>query len=494
MLADLARQRLRRYQNQSKINDKPFSEWLSSLFPLTFSKPFAKHHFLFWQHVQSIQRGIRPEAYFLILARGGGKDANVQGAITRLGAIGQRRFCLYVCHTQDLANRTIQAIGNMLENKAFEEYYPRMASRQLSKYGYSQGWSMSILRCSNGFNVMGLGLDASVRGLRLDELRADLVILSDVDSRRDSLETIEKKIETITRDILPAGSDDMAVIGIQNLMHKDSIIKRIVDGKTDFLRNRIVNGPHPAILNLQAEARADGRHIITGGTPTWAGQDIALCQQQIDDYGYTNFLIECQHEVELVEGGMYANVHYRHCNRNEVPDLISSVCFVDPAVTESGDRMGIQIDGLGVDGMVYRLYSWEENSTPSDAIRQAIIKAIEYGCDAIGFETDQGGDLWQEGYNRAWEDLIQDLDHPQITWQSIQPDFIAARAGSVGSKKHRGQMQLAEYEKGRFIHVRGTHHILEAALARFPKRKPFDLHDAAFWAQWYLIEGAPASN
>jgi hypothetical protein len=42
---------------------------------------------------------------------------------------------------------------------------------------------------------------------------------------------------------------------------------------------------------------------------------------------------------------------------------------------------------------------------------------------------------------------------------------------------------LADYERpGRIIHVRGTHEILERALRRFPRTKPFDLVDGAYWS------------
>lgn len=86
--------------------------------------------------------------------------------------------------------------------------------------------------------------------------------------------------------------------------------------------------------------------------------------------------------------------------------------------------------------------------------------------------------------------MIQSDDYPTITTDTVQPGFTQGKAGAIGSKVHRGQMQLQEYEKGRFIHVRGTHTVLEKSLNRFPKAKPFDLHDAAFWSQNELINNA----
>jgi hypothetical protein len=297
-----------------------------------------------------------------------------------------------------------------------------------------------------------------------------------------------------------------------------------VDGDADFLRDRIVNGPYPAIQNLVTEQDENGRFKIMAGTPTWPkGQSLEVCQNQINDWGYTTFRIESQHEVQLVEGGMYRHIKYRHCNFSEVPELISIVCAIDPAVTDNdnSDSQAIQVDGLGIDDKIYRLFSFEQRESPQQVIERAILKIIELKGDTIVFETDQGGDLWEDSYNRTWEDMVQEtlnarelktllqspdgneeriafleLEEPRdlgVTWDTIQPDFVGDNAGSIGPKKHRGMIQLREYEAGRFVHVRGTSHILEAALGRFHKRKPFDLHDAGFWSSYYLIEDMPAA-
>jgi len=47
---------------------------------------------------------------------------------------------------------------------------------------------------------------------------------------------------------------------------------------------------------------------------------------------------------------------------------------------------------------------------------------------------------------------------------------------------------LEDYERGKIIHVQGTHHILEKALNRAFVKKPFDLADAAFYG-WNDLRG-----
>jgi phage terminase large subunit-like protein len=108
------------------------------------------------------------------------------------------------------------------------------------------------------------------------------------------------------------------------------------------------------------------------------------------------------------------------------------------------------------------------------ALTKAIQVALEYGCDVVGIETDQGGETWGSVYREAAHSLeLKDNQIPRLRY---------ARAGSIGPKTHRASMMLTDYEKGRITHVWGTHGVLEKSLRRFPKTKPFDLVDAAFWA------------
>ena len=74
-----------------------------------------------------------------------------------------------------------------------------------------------------------------------------------------------------------------------------------------------------------------------------------------------------------------------------------------------------------------------------------------------------------------------------------KPDFRQAKAGAGhGPKAHRASLMLADYEKARFIHVIGTHELLERALRRYLLRKPFDLVDAAYWSWNDLRKGKKA--
>lgn len=456
--------------------------WVTELFP-QYVSTFAPFHADYWQWLWAIEPGVRPRPFIGVWARGAAKSTSAELGCVALGARGQRRYVLYVSETQEQADDHVANIAAMLESSRVEAHYPEVSNRLLGKYGNSRGWRRNRLRTASGFTIDAMGLDSAARGAKLEEARPDAMIIDDIDGENDSPSVVQKKIRSLTRKLIPAGSADLAILAIQNLVHPDSIFSRLVDGRADFLADRIVSGPYPALEDMAYEQRG-GRYVITGGEPTWDGMDIDRCQELLKDIGLTAFLSECQHEVEPSPGGLFNHLDYQYCAWDDVPELVRVVVWVDPAVTDTSesDAHGIQADGLGIDGKVYRLWSWEDRKSPEGAIRLATLKAVELKAEAVGIETDQGGDTWRTVYDATWQRLI---DAGEIEPDTRKPQFRSEKAGAGhGPKVHRASLMLAAYEKGQFVHVLGTHTTLERALHRFPKTKPFDLTDAAYWS-WH---------
>lgn len=393
-----------------------------------------------------------------------------------LGAEKKKKYCWYICETQAQADQHVDSIAAMIENPFISYYYPSFAERKIGKYGNVKAWRRNRLRCGNGFTVDGMGLDSAKRGSKVEEQRPDFIIIDDADGKHDSIVQTEKKIATITTSILPAGSWDMTVLGVQNLIIPDGIFSRLANGKADFLADRILSGPYPAIEGLKVE-QVDGKFNIIAGTATWEGQNLETCQKQINNWGYTAFLKEAQHAVEIT-GGMFEHIEFVRCSMDEVPELIRTVCWVDPAISavDGSSCQAIQIDGLGTDGRIYRLYSHESNKSPLETLKKAILEAKRFNCETIGIESNQGGDLWYTTYELARTSL--DLNEEEA------PGYIAEKASSgTGGKVERASRMLTDYENGTIVHVNTpTLGILESALKRFPIAKPFDLVDASVWS------------
>lgn len=204
--------------------------------------------------------------------------------------------------TQEQADDHVQNVAGMIESSAIEGLYADLATRDVNKFGSSKGWRRNRLRTSTGFTIDALGLDTAARGVKLEEMRPDFIIFDDIDSEADSREATEKKVKIITRKLIPAGSSDVALLFVQNLVHKDSVIAQMADDRADFAADRYVSGPTPALRMFDYE-RVGTRTVITSGEPTWPeGMSRERCQEMIDDMGISAFLAECQHKVDQVSG------------------------------------------------------------------------------------------------------------------------------------------------------------------------------------------------
>lgn len=274
-------------------------DWLHDMFPEYTSLPFAPHHAAFWEWVWNLTRGTRPPPFVGVWPRGHGKSTSAELACVAVGARRSRSYVLYICGTQARANNHVETVAAMLESTSITRRHPDLGARLENKYGHSRGWRQSRLRAASGFTIDAIGLDGAVRGIKVEERRPDLLVIDDVDEVDDTPETTTKKIARLTKSVLPAGSDDVATLAVQNVVIPDGVFARLAGvarEPADFLHGRTVSGPIPAVEGLQTVQR-EGRDVVVGGTPTWQGFTLADAQREIDDYGLAAFLAECQHNV-----------------------------------------------------------------------------------------------------------------------------------------------------------------------------------------------------
>lgn len=517
VLADRSLDPEDRYEIEQAILAAHFLErpdfWLQFILPSYFPGDFAAHHDDFLGWLWSIERGKRRRPFVGVWPRGGLKSTSAEGATVLVGATRRRKYGLYVCGTQDRANDHIATINSMLESPMVREHYPDMARRAVGEYGRSKGWKQTRLRTAAGFTIDAIGLDTAARGAKVDENRPDWVIVDDIDETTDGPATVRQKIERLSRGIIPAGSTDVVVMFIQNLIHRDGVMAQTIDGRAEMLADRLVSGPIPAIVgDYRIEETGDTTPIEEGGRPwriaggqaTWSGQSVESCEAAIALVGPTAWESEAQHKPRLLVGSMYEDVLPRvaHCTFAEVPDLVRVAVCVDPAVTESdgSDSHGVQVDGVAANDVLYRLRSWEQRAAPGRALEHAIVWAYEYGALEVGVEENLGSDLsgrsieesWRHAFAGALDRVLTDhpewLDRPAVRIKRLRATT------SLGSKAARSSVMHADYERpGRIVHVYGDHEILEAALGRAFVVKPYDLADAAFYS-WRELRQPPATS
>jgi hypothetical protein len=378
----------------------PWRDWLAEHFPDYTTAPFAPRHIRFWDWITALAHGESPRSRVEVWPRGGGKSSSIELGCAYLGAQQRptRHYVLYVSETQEQANKHVQAIATMLERVGVK--------RALNEYGASKGWRHAEIRTASGFNVTAFGLDSGMRGVKLDTFRPDLIVFDDVDDRLDTSQTTAKKIDVITTTILPTGAANYTAIVVQNKVAADSIVRRLCDGRADFLHDREPATVEPAVIDLAYEHRIDDegrpRYVITGGTATWQGQDLATCQRQINSWGISAFIREAQHEVDEAEGGLWdRSKDIDPWRETTVPDLDRIVVAVDPSATATGDEAGIVVAGVSRIWQDRRQpephgYVLDDRSLqgPPKAWAEAAVAAYHaFRADALVAESNNGGEM-----------------------------------------------------------------------------------------------------
>lgn len=332
-------------------------EWLRMKFPRAVRQPFAARHERFWDYIESIKLGERPKPRAEIWPRGGGKSSSGHLAVARLAFKRERRFVLYLSGTQDQANRHLMSVGNHLAKIGLQPGYTEYKSRK--------GWNRQIL-IAKDFTVVAQGLETAARGMLIEDYRPDYIVADDFDGPKDTRIITESKIEAFTGSIIPTGSTDCGILLLQNLIHEGSMMNMIYTGTSEFLMDIDVPEPEPAIFGMTYErVRADkGRsyYVITGGAASWEGQDIKMCEAQINAQGLKMFLRESQHEVDastgkffLVEKGMPEVVSKLPCHPNGRA-MEMRVCLAeDLAATEGGGDHTVFVVMAWIDEKFYIL-------------------------------------------------------------------------------------------------------------------------------------------
>lgn len=446
--------------------------WLDRYASAYVAAPLAARHLRVWGWFAALTKGERPRPLAEIWPRGGGKSTTIELATAWAGHSGRRAFALYVSGTQAQADRHLQAIGGLLEAAGLP--------RAVNTYNQSKGWTQQLLRAGNGFNVLSYGLDGQSRGAKLDEYRPDLIIFDDVDNRHDSEALVAKKIATLTESIMPSGSADCAIVFVQNRIHAQSVASMLADGTADFLLDRLPVQEEPAVIGLQYEQRAlpDGtrRYVITDGAPTWEGQSLAVCEQQINDWGRMAFEREAQQNVRRAGGGLWdeaRDIAPHRCSGH--PPLVRVVIGLDPSATAGGDAAGIVAAGLGADGHGYVLSDRSLRGSPGAWALEAVAAYGAHRADLLVAEDNNGGEMV--------EVTIRTVDHaPPVK-----------RIHASRGKLTRAEPVQKLYEEGRVHHV-GYFSALEDELTTWRPGQPSPNRlDALVWALTELmLNGAPA--
>jgi len=145
----------------------------------------------------------------------------------------QKKFVLILSQTQAQAKQHMMNLRRELEGNALLKSDLGPFKEESNEWG-----ATSLVFSESNARITAVSTEQSVRGLRHDQYRPDLIIgddLEDIASTK-TREGRNKTYEWLTGEVVPAGDRGTRLVIIGNLLHDDSLIMRL---KEDITESRI---------------------------------------------------------------------------------------------------------------------------------------------------------------------------------------------------------------------------------------------------------------
>lgn len=175
------------------------------------------------------------ENMYICAFRGSAKSTLVTSSYPIWAILGkqQKKFCIIFCQTQIQAKQHMMNIKRVLEDNDLLKKDLGPFSEDSDEWG-----SRSLVFKNNGARITVASTEQSIRGLRHNEHRPDLIICDDVEDIQSTRtrESREKTYNWLRGEVMPSGDKNTRLIIVGNLLHEDSLLMRIKEevelGKT----------------------------------------------------------------------------------------------------------------------------------------------------------------------------------------------------------------------------------------------------------------------
>ena len=207
---------------------------------------------------------------YIVAFRGSSKSTILNTSYSIWSILGeqQKKFVLILSKTQTQAKQHMMNLRSELESN-------NLLKNDLGPFKeFSEEWgSFSLVFSKLNARITVASSEQSIRGLRHNQNRPDLVIGDDVEDV-DSVKTREgrnKTYEWWTSEVIPIGQKNTRFVLIGNLLHEDSLLMRIkenvdkkeIDGifkEYPLIRNENIlwPGKYPSMEEVENERRKAG--------------------------------------------------------------------------------------------------------------------------------------------------------------------------------------------------------------------------------------------
>jgi len=192
--------------------------------------------------------------------RGSAKSTIITTAYVLWAILGvqQKKFIVICGQTDAKARQYLLNLRNELERNILLRQDLGPYTEERDRIGNATGLTLSKL----GVKIMITSVEQSIRGMRHNQHRPDLIIVDDIEDI-NSVKTREgrdKAFNWLTGELIPAGNTKTRIIAVGNLLHEDSVLKR--------LQGKIESGEMSHMRGMYREYPIIDVH----GNPLWPGK------------------------------------------------------------------------------------------------------------------------------------------------------------------------------------------------------------------------------
>ncbi len=210
----------------------------------------------FQEEIISIAENQDNKLAVIVAFRGSAKSTLITTASVLWSILGnpQKKFIILLSQTEQKARQHLQNIKRELEGN-------EILRKDLGPFDEERnqwGSTALIIKKFNAKIMIG-SVEQSIRGLRFGAYRPDLIILDDVEDT-DSVRTQDGRNKTydwLTSEVIPAGDKNTKIIAVGNLLHEDSLLKRL----EQRIKSKEIDGIYREYPIIDSE-----------GKPLWLGK------------------------------------------------------------------------------------------------------------------------------------------------------------------------------------------------------------------------------
>jgi len=379
------------------------------------------------------------------------------------------KFVLLVSKSRSHTVNLLTTIKNQLE---YNEHLKAVFGYQGA--ANAKAWREDIIRLANGSMIVCRGMGQQVRGLNIDGMRPDYIILDDAEDEENTktVERMEDNLRWILQGLVPAGSRDCKVVNIGTPQKERSIVftlKQMPDWKTMSFKaiNRDADGndyalwPEMRSLEWLYEKKESLESI---------GRVSAFYREyQCEVIGDSDQLFR-ETDLQYYEGDLSDGYIIHSSTERKTP--VNVFMGVDPAssVRATADYTCIMVIGMDADKNVYVIDYLRKRIKPMDVADSILSWYNKYKPMKVQIET--------VGYQEMLRDYLTRLEGVYIPGLAIKNQ---PRKGKV--QRLEGMQPMFARKK---VYVKKGHSEFIDEVLIFPRGKHDDTLDAFF----YAVKGA----